>query len=120
MHVFAIEKIFSLRSLWLGSISIVSASLALTACGTVDDSVGNTGTVEIFSWWISPGEKEALAASLAIHKQKYPNVTVNNLTDTYGDGARDQLATNFKLGGPPDTFQANIGQALMYWVLTNG
>ena len=36
------------------------------------------GNLEIFSWWISGGEVEALDAVYAIFSEKYPNVTIEN------------------------------------------
>ena len=110
------------RRAWYGSAAITALAMAAVACGSDDGAVDDSpsGTVEIFSWWTADGEKQALADVLAIHKQKYPNVTVDNLTERFRDAARDTLATKFLNGNPPDTFQANIGEDLMNWVKVNG
>lgn len=96
--------------------------LSLLACGSVDNSVANntSGRVELFSWWTSGGEASALAASIGIHKQKYPNVNVVNLTGQDANVARAQLVQRMQGGNPPDTFQVNIGADLMKWVKSNG
>ena len=103
-------------------IAAATLPLALMACGTGENSVvgDSSGTVELFSWWTSAGEADALNASLAIHKQKYPEVTVVNLTGQDADAARLQLVQKMQQGNPPDTFQANFGADLMNWVKVNG
>ncbi len=99
-----------------------SVPLMSMACGTVDNSVAsdNGGRIEIATWWSSVGERDALNASLEIHKQKYPSVTVVDLHETYGDSARQAFAQKLQDGNPSDTFQANIGEDLMHWVKSNG
>jgi len=96
--------------------------LSLLACGSVDNSAANntSGRVELFSWWTSGGEASALAAAIGIHKQKYPNVNVVNLTGPDSNVAHAQLVQRMQGGNPPDTFQVNIGEDLMYWVKSNG
>jgi glucose/mannose transport system substrate-binding protein len=122
--MFAIGRKFAMASARLRSSFTAAFSVPLMsiACGTVDNSVAsdNSGQIEIATWWSSVGERDALNASLEIHKQKYPNVTVVDLYETYGDGARMAFAQKLQDGNPSDTFQANIGEDLMHWVKTNG
>lgn len=78
------------------------------------------GTVEIFSWWTSGGEQEALQAALDAHKERVPNAKVVNAAENVATDAREKLAERMQEGLPPDTFQANIGADLFKWVLFNG
>ena len=77
------------------------------------------GNVEIFSWWTSRGEQEALKGLIELYRTKYPKATVTNAAVEYAEKARDQLTTRMAQGLPPDTFQANAGADLFNWVLTN-
>ena len=98
-------------------------SLVFLGCGADADNPSSGGAeqqIEIFSWWIQPGEADALQASLDIHKKKYPNVTVVNLTGTNAVLARSQMEQKMRNANPPDTFQANIGADLLRWVKFNG
>jgi glucose/mannose transport system substrate-binding protein len=88
-------------------------ALALAGCGGGDDddnanTTPQASTVEIFSWWTSPGEAPALDAVIAAHKAAFPQVTVQNtaLTVTAGaDAARTLLGTRMDAKDPPDAFQ---------------
>ncbi|HEX2730896.1 MAG TPA: ABC transporter substrate-binding protein [Polyangiaceae bacterium] len=89
---------------------------ATTACSSSEPDEP-APSVEIFSWWSSPGETEALQALLQVHHRKYPEVRVINAAEVLADKARARLADRMRHGLPPDTFQANIGQDLFQWVL---
>ena len=97
-------------------------ALVLAACGSsVDDgSTASSGKIELSSWWTSGGEADALNAALAVHKAKYPNVTVVNLADSTATKARQQLELKVLENNLPDTFQTNIGADLLRWVKFNG
>jgi glucose/mannose transport system substrate-binding protein len=75
-----------------------------------------SGTVEIFSWWTSGGEADALDAILQLFESENPDVDVVNAAVEYADKARETLNTRMGAGSPPDTFQANIGADLLHWV----
>lgn len=77
-------------------------------------------TVEMFSWWVAPGEKEALDALLAVHTSHYPKVEVINAAAGTSGDARQRLTDRFAQGFPPDTFQANGGSDLLRWVSSDG
>jgi glucose/mannose transport system substrate-binding protein len=79
-----------------------------------------SGNVEIFSWWTSGGEVEALNALVGVYENKYPKAHVVNLAEDLAEEARDRLVQRMADGAPPDTFQANIGTDLSKWVLFNG
>jgi len=73
-------------------------------------------TVEIFSWWTSGGEEDALDAVIGRFEAEHPGVTVINAAEEYAEKARETLRARVALGSPPDTFQANIGADLLRWV----
>ena len=84
---------------------------AAPAAGATDKKL------EIFSWWTSGGEVEALNALLdAFHKQ-YPNVEVVNSaiaggTSSGGD-MKAVLQTRMMGGDPPESFQVHLGGELL-------
>lgn len=86
-----------------------------------DSGTGGTdpvveGTVEIFSWWTSGGEAEALDAVIDVFETENPEVDVVNAVVEYAEAARETLAQRMADHLPPDTFQANIGADLLRWV----
>lgn len=93
--------------------------LALGACSSSDNGgVGEGGAgggggtsatnqVEIYSWWISSGEAEALQALIDVNSDKYPNDRVFNAAKDSGDATRAELLTKIDEGTPPDLFQGN-------------
>jgi len=106
------------RALTLGALA-----LAAPACGGAEptDEVSQpSGRVDIFSWWTSGGEVQALDALIAVHEQKYPKTDVENLAEDLAEEARARLEQRMQDGVPPDLFQANIGADQFKWVLFNG
>lgn len=82
---------------------------------------GGGGDVEIFSWWTSLGEEQALEALIDVHVDRVPGASVTNAALEYADKAREELADRMAAARPPDTFQANIGADLIKsWVQTPG
>lgn len=97
------------------------AASALCSFGCDPDREGDdSATLEMFSWWVAPGEKEALDALLAVHSEAHPNVEIINAAASSSGDARDRLVRRFAQGFPPDTFQANGGHDLLKWVSTDG
>ncbi len=70
------------------------------------------GQVEVFSWWVGPGEADGLAAMVKIFNQMYPNITFVNAAVAGGAGtnAKAVLATRLAANDPPDSWQAHAGQ----------
>jgi glucose/mannose transport system substrate-binding protein len=70
------------------------------------------GQVEVFSWWVGPGEADGLAAMIKIFQAQYPNETFVNAAVSGGAGtnAKAVLATRLAAGDPPDSWQAHAGQ----------
>jgi len=73
--------------------------------------------LEIFSWWTSGGEIEALNALLDPFKKKYPNVEVVNAAiaggSSSGGDMKMVLQTRMMGGDPPESFQVHLGGELL-------
>ena len=71
------------------------------------------GAVEVFSWWVGPGEADGLAAMVKIFQAQYPKDTFVNSAVAGGAGTNAQavLATRLAAGDPPDSWQAHAGMA---------
>ncbi len=106
--------------------SLLAASLAACSGGddAGDDSDGEDGTpsgeIQVFSWWTSPGEVDALEALVDLQEENYPDTRVRNLAEELADEARARLAQLLADGTPPDLYQANIGADEFRYVLFNG
>jgi glucose/mannose transport system substrate-binding protein len=106
------KKLFSLISL------IVILAMALGACApsatqaptAVPAAAGKQ--VEVFSWWVGPGEADGLAAMVKVFNAKYPDITFVNAAVAGGAGtnAKAVLATRLAAGDAPDSWQAHAGQ----------
>ena len=79
-------------------------------------SEGGSGKLEIFSWWTSGGEVEALNAVYKIYNEKYPDVEIQNAALAGGQGQggnmKALLETRMLGGEPPDSFQVHLGREL--------
>lgn len=73
------------------------------------------GEVEIFSWWVGPGEADGLEAMVEVFNQMYPDIEFINAAVAGGAGtnARAVLATRLSAGDPPDSWQAHAGQEII-------
>jgi glucose/mannose transport system substrate-binding protein len=107
----------SKKSLTIVLALVVITSLVLAACGTPTAAPAATTApsaknVEIFSWWVGPGEADGLAAMMKIFAAKYPQYTLVNAAVAGGAGTNAQavLATRLQAGDPPDSWQAHAGQ----------
>lgn len=88
--------------------------LGATGCGSDSADAGDGGnsedqerTVEMFSWWISPGEAESLQALVDVHNAAHPKDRVVNAAVASGADARAELASRLDNDDPPDLFQQN-------------
>ncbi len=126
------------KKYWYSLVAVlVSAATVLSACGTpatpaptaapaatsapaatqapaatVAPTQG-VSQVEVFSWWVGPGEADGLAAMVKIFQAKYPNENFVNAAVAGGAGtnAKAVLATRLAAGDPPDSWQAHAGEA---------
>jgi glucose/mannose transport system substrate-binding protein len=99
----------------LGMILTACASTATptTAPATQAPTAATASTeVEVFSWWVGPGEADGLAAMIKIFEAQYPTIKFINAAVTGGAGtnAKAVLATRLAAGDPPDSWQAHAGQ----------
>ncbi len=95
------------------------AAAGAAGCGGSSAAPQN-GSVEIFSWWTSGSETEALSALIGVFEKDYAGSTVINAAVTGTANAQAELQTRMVQGLPPDTFQANGGDGLLSWVVYNG
>jgi len=110
--------------------SMVAGAALLTACpapaapGAAAPAAGGgaaatagANQLEIFSWWTSGGEVEALNAIYAIYSEKFPVVEIVNAALTGGAGQggnmKALLETRMQGGQPPDSFQVHLGRELI-------
>ncbi|MCL4528738.1 MAG: ABC transporter substrate-binding protein [Chloroflexi bacterium] len=95
---------------------IIAVATVLSACGpaaTPTPAASAGGQVEVFSWWVGPGEADGLAAMVKIFEAQYPNEKFVNAAVAGGAGTNAQavLATRLAAGDPPDSWQAHAGMA---------
>jgi len=111
-----------------------AGSLALAACAAPGAAPGaapaasegaaagssaaaGANQLEIFSWWTSGGEVEALNAIYEIYSAKYPDVEIVNAALAGGAGQggnmKALLETRMQGGEPPDSFQVHLGRELI-------
>ncbi|MCX6045969.1 MAG: extracellular solute-binding protein [Chloroflexi bacterium] len=110
--------------------TMAAGAVALAACAPVAPgaapaaggaaapaAASGANQLEIFSWWTSGGEVEALNALYDIFKKKYPDVEIENsaLTGGAGQGGNMKalLETRMQGGQPPDSFQVHLGHELI-------
>jgi glucose/mannose transport system substrate-binding protein len=90
------------------------AATSSVACGGSDDgetketdNAADEVKLEVFSWWVQPGEIEALQALFDLHKSEHPNQRIFNAVEESGPVAKQVLADRLEAGNPPDLFQQN-------------
>ena len=83
--------------------------------GNSTKSGGGGKSLEVFSWWTSGSESEALQVLQNAFTTADPGVTFNNAAVSGGGGsnARTVLATRLQGGNPPDSWQLHPDQDLM-------
>jgi glucose/mannose transport system substrate-binding protein len=95
----------------------VGANLGFAPRSAARRAAAAGGNLEIFSWWTSAGEVEALDALYAIFKGQYPDVNIINAALAGGAGAggnmKAVLQTRMLAGNPPDSFQVHLGHELI-------
>lgn len=119
------------RRRFLQVMGLSAAGAALAACaptavpsaapvagnGAAAPAATSAGQLEIFSWWTSGGEVEALNAIYDIYKAQYPDVEIVNAALAGGAGQggnmKALLETRMMGGQPPDSFQVHLGRELI-------
>lgn len=102
----------ALASTHCGDDDASSSTGAEGGTGNSQGTAGATGeaqedVVEMFSWWIAPGEAEALQALLDLYRDEHPESTILNAAEESGSDARDELTRRIGADDPPDLFQEN-------------
>jgi len=106
------------RIVWLTTALMLALSLGLVGCqGKKEAKAPKAQTeLEIFSWWTSGGEVEALQAVYDIFAKQYPDVKIVNAALASGQGQggnmKALLETRMMGGKPPDSFQVHLGREL--------
>jgi len=89
-------------------------AFVLSACGTAATATTAPAAkkVEVFSWWVGPGEADGLAAMVKVFNAKYPSIEFVNAAVAGGAGtnAKAVLATRLAAKDAPDSWQAHAGQ----------
>jgi glucose/mannose transport system substrate-binding protein len=100
-----------MRKLTRRSVFGLGLPLWLGGCGSDDkapaDGDGPQTAVELFSWWIAPGEADALDALFKLYTTTYPGEEIFNAAIESGPRAREILAARLEAGTPPDLYQEN-------------
>ena len=102
---------------------LVYAGLGILGVGCAEATYCPTPTeqvVEMFSWWVQTGETQARQELVQMHQdrmqQEQQPTWVNATTMDNNSLARDFLRNSWtREQRLPDTFQINIGQALLSW-----
>jgi glucose/mannose transport system substrate-binding protein len=99
-------------------------AVSATGCsGGASSAPPGSNNVEIFSWWIHPGEIDALNALLGVIKTQAPSLVITNSAASvdYGTDTQQILTDRMQQGNPPDSFQVHGGDELLdQWVIVNG
>ena len=90
-------------------------ALGTTGCdggGSMMTGTGGMGgttqtTIELFSWWIAPGEAEALQSLIDLNKTNHPDERIFNAGAVSGMDNRTILMQRLAANNPPDLFQQN-------------
>jgi glucose/mannose transport system substrate-binding protein len=91
---------------------VLAAGIALAAaCGSGADEGGEQETtreeIEIFSWWVTLGEADALRDLIDVYETKYPGMKVKNAVLADAANSRETLAMRLEEQSPPDLYQEN-------------
>ncbi len=92
--------------------------LGLLGCGASE--APSPRTLELFSWWVSPGEQSALDALVARFEVLHPDTTVQRTTANSAAAARVQIQDRMNARAAPDTFQTVGGWDALRWVTQTG
>jgi glucose/mannose transport system substrate-binding protein len=74
---------------------------------TAPDPSTSTVTVDLYSWWVAPGEAQALQGLMNAFTKAHPTQKVRNSGFSTGTASRANLDTAFAAGNFPDVFQLN-------------
>src|ERR671912_1793222 len=105
----------SRRGVLKGGAALGLSSLALGSVGGRLAAAQDAGSLEIFSWWTSPGEATALQTLFDAFLAENPDVEIINSAVAGGAGVNAQAVLQTRLQGnePPDSWQTHVGRELI-------
>lgn len=102
----------------LRNVIVIAVGTIGTGAGCSDPSRVDAATVnepiEVFSWWSSGGEVEALNALVKVYAHEHAGAEVTKTTVSDSSTASDTLNERFGSGTPPDVFLSSGG--LCSWI----
>jgi glucose/mannose transport system substrate-binding protein len=116
------RRFLHLSALGAGSALLAACAAPAAAPGAAPaaapaEAAAGSNALEIFSWWTSGGEVEALNALYEIYSAQYPDVEIQNAALSGGAGQggnmKALLETRMMGGQPPDSFQVHLGRELI-------
>ncbi len=110
------KKLYALFAVFVVVATVLSACGAKAPAATSAPAASKQ--VEVFSWWVGPGEADGLAAMIKIFDAKYPNDKFVNASVAGGAGtnAKAVLATRLQGGDPPDSGRPmRVKQPSLMW-----
>ena len=119
-----INRRYFLKAMGVGAAASALAACAMPAAPAGDagadgeaPAASDAGSLEIFSWWTTGGEVEALDALYAVFQADNPEVEIINAALAGGAGQggnmKALLETRMLGGEPPDSFQVHLGRELI-------
>ncbi len=104
----------SRRGVLKGSAALGLGALTLEQLASRGTAAQGDNSLEVFSWWTSPGEAPALQALFDAYKAQYPDTEIVNAAVAGGAGvnAIAVLLTRLQGNQPPDSWQTHVGHEL--------
>src|SRR5918993_4839390 len=105
----------SRRGVLKGGAALGLGAMSLGLPGTRSATAQDAGSLEVFSWWTSPGEAPALQALFDTYLAAHPDVEIINAAVAGGAGVNAIAVLQTRLQGnqPPDSWQTHIGRELV-------
>jgi glucose/mannose transport system substrate-binding protein len=103
----------AIRAAILATVGCLTASVGCSSGpasnhGATTDSGSPQGPVKLYTWWVAPGEAQALQGLIDTYTTAYPGGTVDDSGTETGADTRANLDVAFTNGTYPDVFQLNF------------
>jgi glucose/mannose transport system substrate-binding protein len=105
----------SRRGVIKGGAALGLGAMSLGSLGSRLAAAQDGNTLEVFSWWTSPGEAAALQTLFDAFTAANPDVEIVNSAVAGGAGVNAQAVLQTRLQGnePPDSWQTHVGRELV-------
>jgi glucose/mannose transport system substrate-binding protein len=105
----------SRRNTLKGGAALGLGAIASRGLGHQLAAAQDGNSLEVFSWWTSPGEAPALQALFDAYSALYPDTEIINAAVSGGAGVNAIAVLQTRLQGnqPPDSWQTHIGRELI-------